>query len=58
VARTPELGDRVVFVSGGAFTPQLEEFMREAGRPWLPKPFSANELRAYVASFLAERARR
>jgi two-component system cell cycle sensor histidine kinase/response regulator CckA len=57
VARAPELGDRVVFVSGGAFTPQLEAFMKEAGRPWLPKPFSANELRTYVASFLAKRAR-
>jgi two-component system, cell cycle sensor histidine kinase and response regulator CckA len=53
VARAPEFGERVVFVSGGAFTPELEEFMKEVGRPWLPKPFSANELRTYVASFLA-----
>jgi two-component system cell cycle sensor histidine kinase/response regulator CckA len=52
VARAPELGERVVFVSGGAFTPELEEFMKEVGRPWLPKPFSASELRTYVASFL------
>jgi two-component system, cell cycle sensor histidine kinase and response regulator CckA len=56
IARSPELADRVVFVSGGAFTPQLDQFMKEVGRPWLPKPFSASELRTYVSSFLAEHA--
>jgi hypothetical protein len=30
--------------------------MKEVGRPWLPKPFSASELRTYVSSFLAEHA--
>ncbi len=58
IARSPELGERVVFVSGGAFAPKLEQFMQEVGRPWLPKPFSASELRTYVASFLAARAPR
>jgi len=57
-ATLPELAERVVFVSGGAFTPELEEFLRTTTRPCLPKPFGAAELRDYVARFLADQGTR
>jgi PAS domain S-box-containing protein len=51
----PELVSRLVFMSGGAFTPALTEFLRTVPRPCLAKPFAVADLREYVAHFL-ERA--
>jgi len=47
-AERPELADRVVFVTGGAFTPQAREFMDRAGVPRLEKPFEIDRVRALV----------
>jgi two-component system cell cycle sensor histidine kinase/response regulator CckA len=52
LAARPELASRVVFVSGGAFTPQLTAFLQNVPRPCLSKPFGAAELREQVARFL------
>jgi CheY-like chemotaxis protein len=57
-ARWPELAERLVFISGGAFTPETEEFLKNTARPCLPKPFGAAELRNYVKSLLAVGAAR
>jgi PAS domain S-box-containing protein len=47
--RHPELAPRVVFITGGAFTPEATAFLREAGNPLLEKPFDLPRLRAVVA---------
>jgi DNA-binding NtrC family response regulator len=47
-AEWPELSERVVFISGGAFTPKAQEFLRNAKSRFLEKPFEANVLRALV----------
>src|SRR5262249_33918995 len=39
---------RVVFMTGGAFTVEAEEFLRRASAPCIDKPFSAEALREVV----------
>lgn len=41
----PAHRDRVVFMTGGAFTPQARDFLARCERPHLDKPFSENALR-------------
>jgi PAS domain S-box-containing protein len=41
----PAHQERVVFMTGGAFTPQARDFLARCDRPWLDKPFSEYELR-------------
>ena len=41
----PAYRDRVVFMTGGAFTQQAREFLARCDRPYLDKPFSERELR-------------
>lgn len=40
----PDYLSRLVFVTGGAFTPESREFLAIAGRPHLEKPFTEQEL--------------
>jgi len=47
--RSPELASRVVFITGGAFTPDASDFLRAAGNPVLEKPFDLGRLRALVS---------
>jgi CheY-like chemotaxis protein len=49
VSRHPELAPRVVFITGGAFTPEATAFLRQTGNPLLEKPFDLPRLRALVA---------
>lgn len=55
--RWPELADRVLFVTGGAFTPDARRFMDELdarGKIYvLEKPFEVGELRRAVAQTVA-----
>jgi FixJ family two-component response regulator len=37
--------ERIVFMTGGAFTPQAREFLAKTNRPRLDKPFSEQQLR-------------
>lgn len=46
------LADRVIFVTGGAFTPKSSAFMESVSRPCLAKPFDPRELRRAVASLM------
>lgn len=48
-ARFPALARRVVFITGGAFTPEASAFLRTAGTPVLEKPFDLGKLRAVVS---------
>ena len=44
----PELADRIVFMSGGAFTPRLRRFAASVSNPVLQKPLGHQELEAIL----------
>jgi CheY-like chemotaxis protein len=48
----PALVGRLVYMTGGAFTPAARAFL-EAGRPFLEKPIDAAALRTLLAERLA-----
>ncbi len=45
VKERPELARRVIFMTGGAFTPSAQSFLERTGRPRLTKPFTIGDLR-------------
>jgi PAS domain S-box-containing protein len=47
-ARAPELAERIIFLTGGAFTVSARDFLDRISNPWLAKPFEAQALRALV----------
>lgn len=49
----PALQLRVVFMSGGAFTPEAQAFLENTALPQLAKPFSVADLKGLVARFAA-----
>lgn len=49
----PAGADRIVFVTGGTFTPSAEDFLRYVKNPRLEKPFDRAELLAAVAVILS-----
>jgi PAS domain S-box-containing protein len=49
----PELAERTIFITGGAFTPSARDFLARVSNPRLEKPFDADGLRALVAEMLA-----
>jgi PAS domain S-box-containing protein len=49
-AAAPAYLDRIIFMTGGAFTPQARAFLEKLARPHLEKPFSEQELRDAIAS--------
>jgi len=48
----PEQARRVVFLTGGAFTPRARAFLDEAPNLRLEKPFDTEELRKIIAELL------
>jgi PAS domain S-box-containing protein len=44
----PDQAQRLIFLSGGVFTPQTRERLDEIGAPQLAKPVTAQELRTWV----------
>ncbi len=53
--RYPQLAGRMVFVTGGAFTPRAQRFFREVGNACLEKPFSRRLLRRTLREQLTAR---
>jgi signal transduction histidine kinase/ActR/RegA family two-component response regulator len=51
----PELAERMVFLTGGAFTETGRSFLATTHLPWLEKPFEPEALRARVRLLLEER---
>ncbi len=49
----PELAARMVFVTGGAFTPRSRGFLDHTANQWLEKPFSTQNLRAIIRNIVA-----
>lgn len=44
----PKLAERIVFLTGGAFTPEAHAFLERAAKPCVSKPFDVRKLRAMV----------
>ncbi len=44
----PELAPRMIFITGGAFTPRARTFFNTVRNPCLEKPFSARDLRTLL----------
>ena len=42
----PALADRIVFMTGGAVTPEARKLLASSVQPWLDKPFREEDLRA------------
>jgi CheY-like chemotaxis protein len=40
----PDMARRIVFVTGWAHDPRIQEFLSQTGQPCLPKPFEAGDL--------------
>jgi hypothetical protein len=53
VERCPDLADKMIFVTGGAFTPKAKEFLNRVGNPRLEKPFDPRSLRAWLRKGLS-----
>jgi len=49
----PEMANRVIFTTGDVINDNVKAFLKETGRPFLPKPFAPNELRSVVRAALA-----
>jgi len=49
IAQRPELAERFVFITGGAFTSRAEEFLAQTDRPVMRKPFTPADLKGLVA---------
>jgi len=47
-AQAPELAERIIFLTGGAFTVKAREFLDRVANPRLEKPFDLPALRALV----------
>jgi len=43
--RYPQLSGRVIFTTGDIMSGDTEVFINQTGRPFLPKPFTAEELK-------------
>jgi PAS domain S-box-containing protein len=55
LARAPEQAARIVFVTGGAFTPRAMEFLAKVQNRRLEKPISSKALRALVQELVSAR---
>lgn len=50
--RFPELADRVVFISGGAFTPAAHDYLAQVPNESLAKPFQPAQVRALLRRYV------
>ncbi len=44
----PQLSDRVIFTTGDTMGGDIQAFLEQSGRTFLPKPFTPEELKAIV----------
>jgi DNA-binding response OmpR family regulator len=50
----PRLANQVVFTTGSMLDEKTMTFIKQSGRPFLPKPFTPNELTAIVKESLKQ----
>lgn len=49
----PNLAERLVFITGGAFTPRAKEYLSKTENRHIEKPFTADKLRQKVSFFIS-----
>lgn len=47
-ADTPDQAERMIFMTGGAFTPRARAFLDQVKNPWFEKPFDVSKLMTLV----------
>ena len=52
--RYPKLINRVVFTTGDVMNSETQNFIEQSGRPFLPKPFTPDDLKAVVKETLIQ----
>ncbi len=52
--RHTQLASRVIFTTGSVLGKDTEAFMEQTGRPFLPKPFTPDEIKAILRETLKE----
>ncbi len=52
VKKYPQLIRRLIFTTGDVMGSDTKDFLKQAGRPFLPKPFTLDELKAIVRETL------
>ena len=50
----PQVANGVIFTTGDVMGGDTQSFLEQAGRPFLPKPFTPDELKAIVTETLKE----
>ncbi len=50
----PELAERMVFVTGGAFDEVAEDFLERIATRWMEKPFDSHALQAVVRQLVGD----
>ncbi|MDP9000708.1 MAG: ATP-binding protein [Myxococcota bacterium] len=55
-ANVPEQAERIVFITGGAFTPEARSFVARATNTFLEKPFDMKELHGVLARHVERKA--
>jgi DNA-binding response OmpR family regulator len=53
----PEAANRVIFTTGSLIGEETQAFIRESGRPFLPKPFTPGELTEIIEKSLRQSQR-
>jgi CheY-like chemotaxis protein len=48
----PAMASRIIFTTGDVMSGNTKEFLEKTNRPYLPKPFTPDELRAIVKAAL------
>ena len=54
VEKHPKLVTGVIFTTGDSINPDTAGFLEQAGRPFLPKPFTLDELKTMVRETLSQ----
>jgi len=52
----PELASRMIFLTGGAFTPTAQRFLSDGAKEYIEKPFDSANLRAIIQRHLRSNA--
>jgi len=50
----PQVANRVIFTSGDVMGGDIKSLLEQSGRPFLPKPFTPDELKAIVQEALKQ----
>ena len=50
----PQLSSRVIFTTGDVMSGDTQAFIEQSGKPFLPKPFTPDELKAVIREALKQ----